>query len=73
MSSLFRDTLYPYNAKYLIEGYNYGNNFSEQKIYKGVKENFGWHCSYRADEKFKLQEEKMFLQLLYMKVICILR
>ena len=61
-----RDSFYPYNAKYLIEGYNYGNNFSEQKIYKGVKENFGWHCSYRADEKFKhLDEKNVFTTFIY--------
>jgi hypothetical protein len=30
------DHLYPFNHKYLIEGYNYPSNWSEETVYKGV-------------------------------------
>ena len=53
-----RDSFYPYNAKYLIEGYRYGRNFVEEKIYKGVSENFGWYCSYKSDVHFSSSNEK---------------
>ena len=46
------DILYPCNAKYLIEGYSYGRSFNEEKVYKGVKENFGWLAKYRSEEIF---------------------
>lgn len=37
-----KDNLYPYNHKYLIEGFNYSNNYSGHRIYLGAKENYGY-------------------------------
>ncbi|CAB4160315.1 hypothetical protein UFOVP724_146 [uncultured Caudovirales phage] len=36
------DSLYPYNHKYLIEGYSYINSYTGRRIYLGAKENYGY-------------------------------
>lgn len=46
------DPLYPYNHKYLIEGYNYADSFSGDEIYQGVNEYFGKLLTYRSPEEF---------------------
>ena len=53
-----RDTLYPHNAKYLIEGYKYSSSYQDEKIYKGTKENFGWLCTYVSEELFESSRRK---------------
>lgn len=37
-----KDSLYPFNHKYLIEGFNYSNNYIGHRIYLGAKENYGY-------------------------------
>jgi len=39
-----RDPLYPYNHKYMIEGFNYPTTWNGEKIYLGVDE----YCQYRS-------------------------
>lgn len=46
------DPLYPYNHKLLIEGYSYVANFSNERVYSGVEEYFGWLLRYVAPEQF---------------------
>lgn len=46
------DSLYPYNHKYLIEGYNYSVNFKGEKLYTGADEFFGALLKYVAPEVF---------------------
>ena len=46
------DPLYPYNHRYLIEGYPYTSAFSGDQIYTGVDEYFGRKLEYVAPEFF---------------------
>jgi len=46
------DPLYPYNHKYLVEGYNYVYDFSEERVYPGVDEYFGRLLKYIPPEQF---------------------
>lgn len=62
------DPLYPYNHKYIIEGYNYPNNFSGERIYNGIDEYFGILMIYRSPEEFTLIEKA---DPLYYKVFTI--
>jgi hypothetical protein len=47
-----QDPLYPYNHKYLIEGYGYSQGFFGEKIYNGVEEYFGRLLTYVPPEHF---------------------
>lgn len=46
------DPLYPYNHKYLIEGYNYPASFSGEHLYPGAGTNFGYKMRYTSNEEF---------------------
>lgn len=46
------DTLYPYNHKYLIEGFKYKKNFSGEKIYSGVTKVMSRKLSFLPFAKF---------------------
>lgn len=46
------DSLYPYNHRYLIEGYIYNRSFNGQKVYSGVDDWFGRKLSYISPEEF---------------------
>lgn len=37
-----KDSLYPFNHKYLIEGFNYSSNYIGHRVYLGAKENYGY-------------------------------
>ena len=50
------DSLYPYNHKYLVEGYSYSNSFTGEQIYQGVDEYFGRLMVYRSPEEFAYAE-----------------
>lgn len=51
------DPLYPYNHKYLVEGYSYPGSFSGEEIYQGVDEYFGKLMVYRSPEEFAYAEK----------------
>jgi hypothetical protein len=59
------DPLYPYNHKYLIEGYNYPMSFRGEKIYNGVDEYFGRLLEYIPPEKFNALDEVGIQELTY--------
>lgn len=46
------DPLYPYNHKYLIQGYSYDEGFTGEQVYQGFDEYFGRLLSYRSPEEF---------------------
>jgi hypothetical protein len=46
------DPLYPYNHKYLIEGYGYSKIFRGKKVYLGTKTCFGYEMSFVSKERF---------------------
>jgi hypothetical protein len=50
------DPLYPYNHKYLVEGYPYMDSFSGEEVYQGVDEYFGRLMVYRSPEEFAYAE-----------------
>jgi hypothetical protein len=50
------DPLYPYNHRYLIEGYRYIASFAGEQIYHGVGEYFGRLMAYRSPEEFAYAE-----------------
>lgn len=52
------DALYPYNHKYLIEGYSYTGTFTGNKTYLGVDEYFGRKLVYISPEEFDALERK---------------
>ena len=51
------DPLYPYNHKYLVEGYPYAGSFVGDRIYQGVDEYFGCLMVYRSPEEFVFAQE----------------
>jgi hypothetical protein len=52
-----KDRLYPYNHKYLVEGYSYAVNFSGEKVYNGFTEYFGKLCRFVAPERFYAEHD----------------
>ncbi len=50
------DPLYPYNHKYLVEGYPYADDFSGERLYTGVSDFFGAKLLYRSPEEFAYME-----------------
>jgi hypothetical protein len=46
------DPLYPYNHKYLVEGYSYAETFVGERIYQGTDAYFGQLMIYRSPEEF---------------------
>ena len=46
------DALYPFNHKYLVEGYPYSNGFVGEKPYQGVGEYFGTLLQYVSPAEF---------------------
>lgn len=53
-----RDDLYPYNHKYLIEGYNYSNSFSGDKVYLPLGRTFASLLDYVPIEVFNMESNK---------------
>ncbi len=47
------DPLYPYNHKYLIEGYTYGTGYNGERVYPGLGEYFGKLLSFVGTEVFE--------------------
>lgn len=47
------DPAYPYNHKYLVEGYRYPSGFAGEQLYHGVDEFFGSRLHYVTPEKFE--------------------
>jgi hypothetical protein len=50
------DPLYPYNHKYIIEGYNYTGAFAGEQFYAGVAEYYGRLLEYVPPELFNNSE-----------------
>ena len=50
------DPLYPYNHRYLVEGYQYSSSFSGEKVYQGADAYFGKLMVYRSPEEFAYAE-----------------
>jgi len=50
------DPLYPYNHRYLVEGYVYPDSFSGEEIYQGADQYFGKLMVYRSPEEFAYSE-----------------
>ena len=49
-----KDKLYPFNHRYLIEGYSYSPEFQGEKLYNGIgTENFGEKLTYVTPEEFE--------------------
>lgn len=46
------DPLYPYNHKYLVEGYTFPSEFIGEQVYSGVDEYFGQLLEYISPEEF---------------------
>lgn len=53
-----QDRLYPYNHRYIIEGYNYSNRFSGIKVYNGVSKVFGHLLEYVPPEVFSFDSNR---------------
>lgn len=51
------DPLYPYNHKYLVEGYAYPGSFAGEQVYTGVDEFFGSLLKYVPAELFNSSEQ----------------
>jgi len=47
-----KDILYPYNHKYLFQGYAYPSGFLGEKVYLGFEKNFSFKMKYIPEEKF---------------------
>ena len=50
------DSLYPYNHKYLVEGYPYNSGFQGEQVYQGADQYFGRLMVYRSPEEFAYAE-----------------
>lgn len=46
------DSLYPYNHRYIVEGYNYPASFTGERVYTGVDEYFGRLLTFVPPEQF---------------------
>ena len=51
------DTLYPYNHKLLVEGYQYGSNYTEERLYAGANTYVEQICSYVTTHEFNTQTD----------------
>lgn len=51
------DKLYPYNHKYLFEGYSYPQSFRGEKNYFGFDNRFSFLLNYVPEEKFDIYED----------------
>lgn len=49
-----QDSLYPYNHRYLIQGYTYGSSYTGERVYTGVSEYFGRLLRYVVPEAFDI-------------------
>lgn len=69
-----QDPLYPYNHKYLIEGYNYISSFVGQKNYSSIGEYFSHKVKYVSDSEmstsndldiftFKIKDDYIYIVL----------
>lgn len=58
------DNLYPYNHKYVVEGFNYSNIFRGKKVYTGADSCFGFLLSEISKERFQSNSElnKFYIQ-----------
>lgn len=51
------DKLYPFNHKYLIEGFNYNTSFIGKKVYSGVDEVFSFNLNNVSNQRFVLEND----------------
>lgn len=58
-----RDDLFPYNHKYLIEGYSYSNTFNGDKVYLGLDKCFGSLLKYVPIEVFYMNKNNENLNI----------
>ena len=52
------DKLYPYNHKYIIEGFNYARNFKGKKVYKGADKVFCHLMKEVSNQRFKIETSR---------------
>lgn len=52
-----QDRLYPYNHKYLIEGFPYNRNFVGRRLYYGVDELFSFYLKEVSNQKFEISND----------------
>lgn len=52
-----QDPLYPYNHKYLIEGYKYPTSFVGEKIYNSIGEYFSCKLKYVSESEFSQRDD----------------
>ena len=52
------DSLYPYNHKYLVEGYNYPYGYVGDKIYNEFDEMFAYKLNYVSPELFSVLDKQ---------------
>lgn len=57
------DELFPYNHKYLIEGYRYKDSFRGDKVYLGVDKSFASLLKYVPPEIFYMKDNKDNLEI----------
>lgn len=50
------DPLYPYNHKYIIEGFQYNENFIGRKVYKQMDKNFSFSLKEVSSQRFSIEE-----------------
>lgn len=58
------DKLYPYNHKYLIEGFNYNSSFIGRKVYTGVDEVFSFNLNSVSNQRFLLENSLKVFSIL---------
>lgn len=52
------DRLYPYNHKYIIEGFNYVRAFKGKKVYKGADKVFCYLMKEVSNQRFKVESSR---------------
>ena len=52
------DRLYPYNHKYIIEGFDYARNFKGKKVYKGADKIFCHLMREVSNQRFKIETSR---------------
>lgn len=57
------DSLYPFNHKYLIEGFKYNNDFHGKKVYKTVGDIYGRELIRVSNERFEAEKDINFFTI----------
>lgn len=58
------DLLYPYNLRYLFEGYRYSSTYVGEKIYSGFEEFYGSQMIYCLPEQYESTEDFKYFTIL---------